>query len=136
MNGSRIAKIIKDIDRFFKDLGELEIQSVRDLEGKERFYAASMLLFSIINRAIDLGEEVVADKKLGFPEKYREIFMLLKNEGIIDTKLSKHLSDLVYFRNLAAHEYHTFTKEDVFKAFQRVHVVNRFVDIVKKLFKS
>jgi len=31
MNGSRIAKIIKDIDRFRKDLGELKITSVRGL---------------------------------------------------------------------------------------------------------
>jgi uncharacterized protein YutE (UPF0331/DUF86 family) len=132
MNKERMVKIIKDIDRFFKDLEELDIKNVRDLESKESFYAASMILFSIVNRAIDLGEEMVSAKKLGFPEKYREIFYLLKRSGIIDQRMYRKLSALIHFRNLAAHEYYTFTEADVFKALKNISVVKRFVEAVKK----
>lgn len=132
MNNIRMMKIIKDIERFLKDLEEENITSIRDLENKEKFYAASMIMFSIVNRAIDLGEEIVSAKKLGFPERYREIFHLLERNKVIDRKLYKELSGLIHFRNLAAHEYHTFTEEDVFKAFKKINEVKTFVDIVRK----
>ena len=93
-----------------------------------------MILFSIINRAIDLGEEVVADKKLGFPEKYREIFYLLERNRIIGRKLYEEFSYLIHFRNLAAHEYHTFTPDDVLRAFKKINAVEKFIDAVKKIY--
>ncbi len=89
MNNQRIMKIIKDIERFFNDLKDEKIKSEKDLKNKEKFYAVSMILFFIINRAIDLGEEIVSAKKLGFPEKYREIFYLLSRKDIIEEKESK-----------------------------------------------
>lgn len=107
------------------------MRKIGDLASKERFYAVSMLLFSLINRAIDLGEEIVADKKLGLPGTYREIFYLLEKHKIISKELSKDLSSLVYFRNLAAHEYHTFTENDVYSAFHKIRSVQQFVDVIK-----
>ena len=90
-------------------------------------------MFSIINRAIDLGEEIVSYKKLGFPGRYREIFYLLEKNRIINEKSYNELSDLVYFRNLAAHEYHTFTENDVFNALKKISTVNNFIVIVKNV---
>lgn len=133
MNKGRMAKKIRDIERFFRDLGEVGVTSVEDLKDKEKFYAVSMILFSIANRAIDLAEEIVSAKKLGLPESYREIFSLLERDNVIDEKLFRDLSALVHFRNLAAHEYHTFTEDDVFKAFRKINAVKRFVAAVKNL---
>jgi len=42
-----------------------------------------MVLFTILNRAIDLGEEIVLSKNLGMPSTYKDIFrLLLKNKTI------------------------------------------------------
>lgn len=131
MNKERLLSIIRDIERFFCDLDSIKVRKIEDLASKERFYAASMLLFSLINRAIDLGEEIVADKKLGLPGTYREIFYLLSKHKVISRELSDDLSSLVYFRNLAAHEYQTFTESDVYSAFHKIKSVQRFVDVVK-----
>lgn len=71
----RIGKIISDIERYFRDL-ELEglnIKNVEDLEDRKDFYAISMVLFSILNRAIDLGDEIVMANNLGMPSTYKEI---------------------------------------------------------------
>ena len=133
MNTEKVVSIFKDQERFLADLDSLHVTSVTSLDSKPIFYATSMLLFSIANRTIDLGEEIVASRKLGFPGKYREIFDLLLKDKVIDSKLHKDLLSLVHFRNLAAHEYHTFTAKDVFEAYSKVRCVLVFVEKVKKV---
>lgn len=135
MNREKVLSIFKDLERFLADLDSLHIASLKDLESKSNFYASSMLLFSIANRTIDLGEEIVASRKLGFPGKYREIFDLLLKDKVIDSKLHKDLLGLVYFRNLAAQEYHTFTAKDVFEAYIKLQCVTTFVEKAKKVFR-
>lgn len=136
MNQERIVSVIRDIERFFTDLDKFQIKLESDLYPFDKFYGVSMILFSIVNRAIDLGEEIVTDKKLGFPNKYREIFELLNKNKFISDTLSYDFFDLVYFRNLAAHEYHTFKEADVYKAFRKIKVVNEFITVVKKLLQE
>ena len=98
-----------------------DIKDVEDLKNFKNFHATSMLVFSIINRTIDIGEEIVAKEKLGFPSSYREVFEILADNKIIDEKLKQNLSKLVYYRNLFAHEYFSFTKKEVFDAFQKMN---------------
>lgn len=135
MDSERIARIITDIERFLSDFKSLGIKSEEDLKDKEKFYAASMIMFSAVNRAIDLGEEVVSDKKLGAPETYRDIFYFLEMEKIIDARLRQEFSSLIHFRNLAAHEYQNFTKKDVFEAVKKLAAMKIFANAVKKLYK-
>jgi uncharacterized protein YutE (UPF0331/DUF86 family) len=132
----RITKIIKDIEKFYNDLGELGIKSAEDLGNKEKYYAASMLVFSIINRLIDLGDEIVASSKIGIPSKYREIFTLLCKNKYIPEALAENLSELIYYRNLISHEYQEINEKDVFRAIKKVVVGNEFVDKVKKVLES
>ena len=80
----QVTKIIADIERYTKDLEELGISRRDDLEDRRNLYALSMLLFSIINRAIDLADEVVITNRLGMPSSYTEIFSLLSRKGFID----------------------------------------------------
>jgi hypothetical protein len=63
----RIARIISDIEKYLRDLEELDIKEAKDLADKRNFYAISMVLFSILNRTIDLGEELVMANNLGMP---------------------------------------------------------------------
>ena len=92
-----------------------------------------MIIFSIVNRAIDLGEEIVSYKKLGLPTRYRDIFYLLKKNRMINTELYEDILDLVHFRNLAAHEYQTFSEEDVFSALEKIGIIRGFVNKVMKV---
>ncbi len=131
----RITKIIKDIEKFFNDLKEINITSVDDLSEKEKFYSTSMLLFSIINRVIDLGDEIVAAKDIGIPSKYKEIFELLSKHKIIPPDMAKKMSELVYYRNLLSHEYHDFTEKDVFEILGKIKIVESFIKKVKEVLK-
>ena len=63
----RLTKIISDIYRYPDDLERMKIKDPRDLDGTKNFYAVSMILFALINRVIDLGDEIVTSRNLGVP---------------------------------------------------------------------
>lgn len=132
----RIGKIIGDIEKYFRDLEELSIERVEDLGDKKNFYAISMVLFSILNRAIDLGDEIVMANNLGMPSTYKEIFGLLTKNKLIDKNMGAELSNLVSYRNLLSHEYYGLTEEDVFELFRRISIVKNFVERMKNVLKE
>ncbi|SEN94191.1 Uncharacterized conserved protein YutE, UPF0331/DUF86 family [Mesobacillus persicus] len=55
--------------------------------------------------SIDLAMHIVAENKLGLPQKSREAFTLLAEKGIISTTLSQRMQAMVGFRNIAVHDY-------------------------------
>lgn len=132
----RIGIIVADIDRYFKDLEKMEIMSAANLADEKTFYATSMLLFSILNRFIDLGGEMVTALQLGTPATYKDIFFLLTKQKVITLAIEKKCGMLVHDRNLLAHEYQEFTGKDVYEIFKRIIIVKDFVAIVKKMVKE
>ena len=132
----RIGKIISDIERYFRDLEGLSIKNVEDLEDRKDFYAISMVLFSILNRAIDLGDEIVMANNLGMPSTYKEIFRLLTRNEFIGKDMGEELSNLVFYRNLLSHEYYDLTEEDVFEVFKKISIVKKFVERIKEVLKE
>ncbi|PXF61109.1 MAG: hypothetical protein C4B59_05995 [Candidatus Methanogaster sp.] len=64
------------------------------------------------------------------------MFNLLARGNIIDKELASDLSNLVYQRNVLAHEYHNLTEKDVFSTYRRVHVIRKFVKRVKDNIKD
>ena len=131
----RIGKIISDIEKYLRDLEELKIEEIEDLEDKRNFYALSMALFSVLNRKIDLGSEIVMANNLGIPSTYRDIFKLLSKNGFIDKVLEKELSRLVFYRNLLSHEYYDLTERDIFDVLRRIGVIKQFVEKIKELLR-
>ena len=77
-----------------------KIQDVCDLSDSRNFYAASMILFALLNRVLDLGSEVIIARGSGIPTTYREIFSLLEQEGIITHTLAQSMKHFVTCRNL------------------------------------
>jgi len=131
----RINHIIEDIEMYLKKLEDRKIKDVKDLDDIN-YYACSMILFSILNRAIDLGDEIVKAKKLGYPLEIKEIFSLLADKEIIDRKLEEKMKDFVIFRNKFSHRYGAINREDVLKLiYEMVFIkefVSKIVDYVKK----
>jgi len=130
---ARITKILKDINRFFNDLDKINVKSIDDLMNIEKFYAVSMILFALINRAIDLGDEIVASLDIGMPSKYTDIFYILRRGGYISSDLTQNLIWLVNARNLLSHKYQDFNEEDVFNIMKKVQSIKEFLEIMKNL---
>ncbi len=132
----RIGKILSDIERYFADMETINVKTMQDIGDKKNFYSVSMLLFSIINRTIDLGEEVVTANNLGTPSTYKDIFYLLRKGKIINDQMKNELSELTSYRNLFSHEYHSFTEKDVLKAMAKIGAVKDFVKRIKSRIRS
>jgi uncharacterized protein YutE (UPF0331/DUF86 family) len=132
----RIGTIFFDIQRYIQDLEELKISHIADLQDKRNFYAASMILFSLLNRVFDLGSEISIAHNLGIPSTYREIFVLLRKNGFIDNDLATSMIGLVTYRNLLSHEYHGITEEKLFTLVHQIRTIQDFVDQMQSTIKS
>jgi uncharacterized protein YutE (UPF0331/DUF86 family) len=128
----RMGTIFFDIRMYTRDLADLHIEKVEDLQDKRNFYAASMILFSLLNRVLDLGSEMAIANNLGIPGTYREIFLVLEKNGYIDPALARSMVSLVTYRNLLSHEYHGITTENLFTLITRIGTIEEFVKQVQK----
>ena len=92
-----------------------------------------MVLFSLLNRVFDLGSEMAIAHNLGIPDTYREIFVLLRKNGIIENDLAHEMIGLVTFRNLLSHEYHGISEETLFNLTQKIASIRQFAGIMKDM---
>jgi uncharacterized protein YutE (UPF0331/DUF86 family) len=129
----RLGVMAGDIERYLSDVEELLGRGERWRTDKWEFYATSMLLFSLINRVLDLGGELVMELKLGIPHHYRDIFAILARNGMIGPDLADDLGRLVYYRNLLSHEYQRVTEEDIGAILGQVGGIDRFLTAVRMI---
>jgi len=57
--------------------------------------------------AIDLAMHVVRVRHLGLPERSRDAFDLLEQEGLLESELAGRMRAMVGLRNIAVHAYQT-----------------------------
>ena len=132
----QVAIMIKDVERYLSDLSEIDVKTKETLSNKESYYAVSMLVFSIMNRVLDIGNEIISgSEKIPVPGTYSETFALLSNNKIINSKVSTSLSNLTKYRNIIAHEYYLLTNTELFKLKTDIYVVQDFIKEIKKYLK-
>lgn len=128
----RLGTILSDIRTYIQDLADLHIQTIDDVQDKRTFYAGSMILFSLLNRVFDLGSEIAIANNLGIPGTYREIFLVLERNGVIDPALARSMVNLVTYRNLLSHEYQGITTAKLFTLTTRTGTIEEFVRMMQK----
>jgi uncharacterized protein YutE (UPF0331/DUF86 family) len=52
-----------------------------------------MILFALLNRTIDLGNEVILARGFPVPTTYREIFIIPEKENVIEPDVSKKIGN-------------------------------------------
>ena len=132
----RITNIIKDIEKYKKDLEMMKIKSPNELEDIRNLHASSMLCFAILNRVIDLGQEILIKEELGMPEKYADIFSKLSEVGLMNKKEADEMNELIRFRNILAHSYFELGKKDIFKIISHQELIDKFIEKIKKRVKK
>lgn len=128
----RINIITRDMDKYFLKLKEIGLDE-KNIYIPEKFYSSSMLLFSILNRMIDLATEILIKNDFGMPSAYEQYFDVLANNGIVDRKNLEELRQLVKDRNLFAHNYFDMDEKEVLKVSKRIYAARDFADRIKKI---
>lgn len=102
-----------------------------DLSDSRNFYVASMILFALLNRVLDLGSEVIIARGSGIPTTYREIFSLLEQEGIVTHTLAQSMKHFVTCRNLLSHEYQGITPDQLYAMIGETETIKSFVECLR-----
>ncbi len=128
----RINKMVDDIGRFFRDLEEIGFNE-KNLSNNEKMHASAMLVFGIMNRAIDLAEETAVKNDIPMPASYSDCFPELAKAGLLDKKLAIELEKLIKKRNIFAHHYYDSNPKVVLNVKKEIYIVKDFVERIKKL---
>ena len=98
----KIDIIEKNLDflREYNNINALEfLNNYKDIQ------AAKYSLFEIIEACIDIAAHIISAKGFERPESYAEMFEILGKKNILESNLSKNLSDMAKFRNFLVHSY-------------------------------
>jgi len=82
--------------------------------------------------SIDIATHIVKTKKLGLPNRSRELFILLSDHGIISENICEQMQAMVGFRNIAVHDYQNLNIEIVISIIEN-HLVD-FEAFVQEIF--
>ena len=94
------------IDNDIEFLQEFEGMNEEDFLGSyKNIQAAKYSLLEISEACIDIGHHIIASKGFGRAEKYRDIFHILSERGVLNSTLASRLGDMAGFRNLLVHSY-------------------------------
>jgi len=128
----KINKIIDDANRFFLDLESIKVNE-KNIQSPDKLHSGAMLIFGIMDRAIDLAEEILVKNDLPMPSQYHECFPILAKAGLIDKTLAIELENLTKERGLFAHHYYDIQHKKVLKLLKDVYIVRKFLEKAKKI---
>ena len=132
---NRIGRIISDIKKYQNELNSYGIKKVSDLKEGIKYHASAMLIFAILNRVLDLGNEILANESVGAPNTYLDIMPLLSKAGYINKEEADELNKIIEKRNVMAHFYYEINEKDLFKVINKLYLIDGFIQIVKKRIK-
>lgn len=132
-------RVLEDIALIKKYLKVIETRYKKEEknENKEevefRYLGISMAFFTILNKIIELGEQIVDNLNKDYTfTKYSEIVKILEVEKLLTKKQAKIFSDFIAYRNEIAHEYDEIYSNEIDWCIKNIDFVNEFIIIVKK----
>lgn len=88
-----------------------------------------------IEACLDIGNHIISDEGFREPQDNRDIFRVLRENGIISEGLQKKLENMASFRNLIVHSYAKIDNEIVFGILKkRMNDMEAFMKAVSKRF--
>ena len=102
----KLAGIIDEISQMVKEL-ERKL-SLKDSDILSEYDTLSSLKFSLlraVQASIDACMLLTSSRRYKAPASYRECFLNLKEEGILEKQLAENLAKMAGFRNLLIHKY-------------------------------
>ncbi|MBI5471247.1 MAG: DUF86 domain-containing protein [Ignavibacteriae bacterium] len=94
--------------RRIRDITNLEPDRLENFDIQDVFV---LNLQRAIQSTIDLAAHIIASEGLGLPANMKEHFSILRQSGIIPESLSRRMTAMVGFRNVAIHDYQSIDPE-------------------------
>ena len=119
VNKVLIERILSDIDSNLNDLknaSDITWDVYRVDKRARRFVERT--LHVLIEACIDIAQHIVSDQKFREPANYRDTFVVLAENNIIQPKDLEQFENMASFRNILVHYYEKVDDEIVFGIFK------------------
>jgi uncharacterized protein YutE (UPF0331/DUF86 family) len=126
----RISLIIDDVNMYIGKIEGMKLLSMKNIDDLH-FDACSMNCFSLLNKLIDLSEEIVRGREMGTPFKYRDLFDILASANVIDEKMAKEIGDLIILRNRFSHRYDAIKEKELLNFIKNIGKIKNFVKCIE-----
>lgn len=110
-NKSVILNKFETIEKCINRINEEYQNNPENLDDYRKMDMIVLNLQKACEAVLDLAVYIVSTRKLGLPQTKREAFILLEENNIIDSKMSKNMQGMVGFRNIAVHDYKEIDEE-------------------------
>ena len=110
-NKSVILNKFETIEKCINRINEEYQNNPENLDDYRKMDMIVLNLQKACEAVLDLAVYIVSTRKLGLPQTKREAFILLEENNIIDSKMSKDMQGMVGFRNIAVHDYKEIDEE-------------------------
>lgn len=110
-NKSVILNKFETIEKCINRINEEYQNNPENLDDYRKMDMIVLNLQRACEAVLDLAVYIVSTRKLGLPQTKREAFILLEENSIIDSKMSKNMQGMVGFRNIAVHDYKEIDEE-------------------------
>lgn len=110
-NKSVILNKFETIEKCINRINEEYQNNPENLDDYRKMDMIVLNLQKACGAVLDLAVYIVSTRKLGLPQTKREAFILLEENNIIDSKMSKDMQGMVGFRNIAVHDYKEIDEE-------------------------
>jgi len=84
----------------------------------EKVDAAKYNFIIVIEAMIDICSHIIADKNLGAPEEYADVFKIMGSKGVFPESYIMKLIEMTKFRNLLIHVYWKVHDDKIYKYLQ------------------
>ena len=109
--------VLNKFERIEKCINRINEEYEGNSENLRDYRKMDMIVLNLqraCEAVLDLAMYVVSTRKLGLPQNKREAFVLLEENKIINSAMSKKMQGMVGFRNIAVHDYKEID-EDILK---------------------
>jgi uncharacterized protein YutE (UPF0331/DUF86 family) len=110
-NKSVILNKFETIEKCINRINEEYQNNPENLDDYRKMDMIVLNLQRACEAVLDLAVYIVSTRKLGLPQTKREAFILLEENNIIDSKMSKNMQGMVGFRDIAVHDYKEIDEE-------------------------
>jgi len=128
----RMGGAIGDIEKYVAEIASYDIQKTEDVKEGKTKHATAMLLFTILNRMSDIGNELLSEEKMSAPTRYLDIMPMLAKANVINEDLANTLNELMEKRNALAHFYGDISSKEILILVKKLSAVEQFLKTIKK----
>jgi len=122
-----LQEALDDLQRYRKTFSRGRLLVERDLQRM-----VLQALYTAVQACLDEALEICRQRGLDTGSRYREAFIALGRDGVIDAELAARLADWASFRNVLAHFYPVVDMKRVWDALGEIEDLLAFQDILQQ----